>query len=214
MEIEAKYRATKPIEAADIEALDFSPYTLGPRVEHDLRDSLLDTPERELARRRYALRVRQDGAEIVLTLKAPAETEGGIHRREEWEEPLPGSTLYGPATWPESIRFRLRDLIGEKPLQEILRVRNHRRTWDVLREGRRVGELALDKGTIEADDAWLPLHEIEFELKGGGQQEDMDHVTRLLTANLPLEPEPQSKQQRGLALLEAQQPQRLESDLP
>lgn len=214
MEIEAKYRATKPIEPADIEALDFSPYILGPRVEHDLRDSLLDTPERELAARRYALRVRQDGVEVVLTLKAPAETEGGIHRRQEWEEPLPGSAPYDTATWPESIRLRVRELIGEKSLQEILRVRNHRRTWDVLRDGQRVGELALDKGTIEAHDSWLPLHEIEFELKDGGQQEEMDHVTRVLTANLPLEPEPQSKQQRGLALLEAQQPQRLESELP
>lgn len=214
MEIEAKYRATRPIEPADIEALDFSPYTLGARVEHDLRDSLLDTPERELAARRYALRVRQDREEVLLTLKAPAETEGGIHRRREWEEPLVGSTPFDTAIWPESIRLRLRELVGEKPLQEMLRVRNHRRTWDVLREGRRVGELALDRGTIEADDAWLPLHEIEFELKGAGQQEELDHVTRVLTANLPLEPEPQSKQQRGLALLEAQQPQRPESELP
>jgi inorganic triphosphatase YgiF len=214
MEIEAKYRAMRPIEPADIEALDFSPYTLGSRVEHELQDSLLDTPERELASRRYALRVRQDGKEVLLTLKAPAETEGGIHRRQEWEEPLPGSAPYDSTTWPESIRFRVRELIGEKPLQEILRVRNHRRTWDVLREGQRVGELALDRGTIEADDAWLPLHEIEFELKGAGDQEEMNHVTRVLTANLPLEPEPQSKQQRGLALLKAQQPQRLESELP
>ncbi len=85
MEIEAKYRAVKRIKAGQVEAVDLGPYTLGPRIKHNLRDTLLDTDDLAISLQQYALRVRRDGALSFVTLKGPAIVEGGTHKREEWE---------------------------------------------------------------------------------------------------------------------------------
>ena len=52
MEIEVKYKALQKITAEQIENLDFSPYTRGPRVIHPLYDTLLDTHDLTIKKQR------------------------------------------------------------------------------------------------------------------------------------------------------------------
>lgn len=51
METELKLRILGRVRPRDLEGLDWSPYQLGPRQRHRLRDTVLDTRiERSLAR--------------------------------------------------------------------------------------------------------------------------------------------------------------------
>lgn len=201
MEREAKYRITKPVKAKRIEALDLAPYALDARITHDLRDTVLDTAGRALARGRHTLRVRRDGGQTLLTLKAPGQVDGAIHSREEIEVPIAAELRDTPERWPEPIAGPLRALVGDEPLAPLFQVRNRRRSWNVLRDGRRVAEIALDRGRIEAGGRHVAFHELEIELKDDGGDEDLAAIVDRLLAALPLEPEPASKSARGMALL-------------
>lgn len=209
MEIEAKYRAVKRIKAGQVEAVDLGSYTLGPRIKHNLRDTLLDTDDLAISLQQYALRIRRDGAQSFVTLKGPALVEGGTHKREEWEVLLDDGADTDLTTWPADIQERVQKLIKQKPLQPLIEIRNRRRSWDIFREEQRVGELVLDRGTIRAGKKKEQMHEIEVELKDEGTEEDLAAIVALLSATLPLEAEPRSKSKRGLALLSGEPAARL-----
>ena len=200
MEIEAKYRALQRITAQQVEALDFTPYRRGPRVTHDLYDTLLDTSTLTIKRHRHRLRVRRDGDQYILALKGPVTQIGDLRLREEWEVLL-GDDPYSAHTWPEEIRSRVRAFIGDAPLQEIIHVHNHRRTWDLYCGEKQVAELALDEGMIEAGGRVEAMHEVEVELKDEGSEQDIIAIVRILIAHLPLAPESRGKAKRGFALL-------------
>lgn len=197
MEIEAKYQLTTPVTAEQIEALDWTPYQLGPRSSVDQHDTFFDTPSRAISQTMHAVRLREGGAQPVVTLKGPGTVEAGIHSREEIEEPTGDRA---PEGWPAPIRERLRQLIGAQPLQPLLEVQNWRRTWPLLRDGTPVGEVALDQGTIRAGERHEPMHEIEIELKGGARS-DLELISVLVQRQLPAQPEDRSKFHRGFALL-------------
>lgn len=197
MEIEAKFRLTQPVDAAQIEALDWSPYNLGTQRSLDQRDTFFDTPERALSQTLHAVRLRENGTTPVVTLKGPGTVADGVHSREELEQP---TTDRAPQGWPEAIRTKLRDLIGEQPLAPLLAVRNNRYTWALQRAGVVVGEVALDRGEIIAGGRSQPMHELEIELKGGAAS-DLHAVQKLVLRQLPAVPENRSKFARGIALL-------------
>lgn len=200
MEVEAKYRIEGRVRAAEIEALDFAPYRLGPRVVRRLHDTLLDTDALTLLRLRYALRVRHDGDDHVLTLKAPGTLIGDTHQRQEWEAVLSDDPFL-PKNWPADLRRRVQAVVGEADLRPVLTLRNHRRTWDLFLDGGRVAELALDHGIIRSDRGQAPIHEIEVEAKEEGTMSDLAAIAVILSAHLPLVAEPHSKSERGMALL-------------
>ncbi len=197
MEIEAKLTLNAPTDAAQIEALDWTPYQLGTGHEVQQHDTFFDTPELALSRTRHAVRLRQGGTTTVVTLKGPGKVEGGVHEREELELPTAGNT---PEQWPSAIQTRLQQLIGTQSMQPLLEVRNHRRTWPLLQGTRTIGEVALDEGSIVAAGREEPMHELEIELKGGNL-DDLTMLIGMLRQQLPAEPEDRSKFARGLALL-------------
>lgn len=197
MEIEAKYTLTEPVSAEQVEALDWGAYQLGERHTIDQHDTFFDTSELALSRTRHAVRLRTGGKQPVVTLKGPGSAAQGVHSREEWEEPTGD---HDPDGWPQTIRQRLHDLIGAQPLQPLLAVHNQRRAWELLKAGQVVGEVALDRGEITADDEHEPMHELEIELKGG-TREDLEQVGELVQRQLPAQPEDRSKFARGLALV-------------
>lgn len=197
MEIEAKYRLTAPVSAEQIEALDWTPYQLGPRATVDQHDTFFDTADRAISSTMHAVRLREGAPTPVVTLKGPGTVEDGVHSREEIELP---TEERAPAGWPGPIRERLEQLVGTQPLQPLLDVHNLRRSWPLRRDGAVIGEVALDKGTIRAGERHEPMHELEIELKGGARS-DLDRLAELVRRQLPAEPEDRSKFHRGFALL-------------
>ncbi len=201
MEIEAKFRIAKHIKASAIEHIDWTPYHLGPRVVHALRDTLLDNADRAITGSKHALRVREDGLHTYLTFKGPPQGEGGLHRREEREEQIDPAVVGKPQAWPSTILEQVVALVPDLALEPIVEVHNKRRSWQLWQGEHVVAELSLDRGKIRAGGRTESLHEIEIELKEPGTEDDLAHLVERLKHALPLADEPRTKLARGLSLL-------------
>ena len=120
-----------------------------------------DTPERELARARIAIRLRLEGRDWVLTLKMPGTD---AITRIEMNHPRPGPVLDLSVYAGTDVEAPLAAIKGELGL---------RYETDVLRLLRRVRtrhgmvELAYDTGILRAGTLELPISELEFELVSG-----------------------------------------------
>lgn len=197
MEIEAKYALSAPVTPEKIATLPWAPYHVAQPETLDQHDTFFDTPDRALSRTKHAVRVRQANERLLVTLKGPDSVQDGVHSRPEWELPTISAQ---PDQWPELIRSKLHDLIGEQQVAPLFTVHNLRHTWVLLHENAVVGEVALDKGMIEAGGQQQQLHELEIELKGGDQK-DLRALAAMIQQQLPAQPEDRSKFARGLAML-------------
>ncbi|WIG57600.1 MAG: Adenylate cyclase [Ktedonobacterales bacterium] len=201
MEIEAKFAVTSPIDPSIFNSLDLSAYTLHATGEERHFDVILDTPVRAITSSHHALRIRHTNGHILATWKGPNTSAQGVHEREEIEAELsvdPGDDV---RHLPTEIAIHVLPIAGEERLEPLVEVVVLRRTWAVRRAGATVAELALDQGTISAGVHETAVHELEVELKGNGTRKDLNAVTKRLQATLPLQPERQSKLERGLALV-------------
>src|SRR5215831_11563627 len=158
MEIEAKYRVVGKLSPQRITSVDLHPYVIKPAEVERHHDSLLDTVDRAITSSGYALRIRETGKRRILTLKGPPSGEGALHRREEIEADLDADST-GPmkkgrvsrGRWPEPIKSKVNEMIGEEHLLSLIHTDIHRTTWKVERAGRVVAELAYDVGEVSAN---------------------------------------------------------------
>lgn len=201
MEIEAKFATTAPVTAKQINALSIPGFTLTDSGVEPHSDVLLDTDSRLITTTMHALRIRTAGEKRVVTFKGPNQGSQGTHEREEIEAPLDGQVSFDPAQWPSEVGVPVLALTHGDALHPLLRLRVERHTWVVRKHGHVVGELALDNGEILAGGRREPLAELELELKESGTRADLETVSAALKEALPIQPEPRSKLQRGLALL-------------
>ncbi|KPF66684.1 hypothetical protein IP84_15775 [beta proteobacterium AAP99] len=182
---------------------------LGRRTPQQLRliNIYFDTPALDLAKRRAALRLRKDlapgqaASPWLQTLKLAPTEEQALSQRSEWEQPVAGEALSRNALadtdwW----RFDADGALFEQ-LAPVFRTDFDRTAWNVRRADRSVVELVLDRGRIApgAAEPWLPICEIEIELKVGGA-EAVFALAEQVAAVLPVLPSRASKAARGYAL--------------
>jgi triphosphatase len=139
----------------------------GVLTQTPLRAMYFDTPSRELASQKIALRLRLEGQQWVQTLKMPGDKLISRlkfkHERSGPELDLslykgtPAAKVFDELTQPLLIRFDTQVL----------------RTLRLLRVPGGVVEIAFDQGFIQAGGLQLPVLEFEVELKQG-------HLTALL----------------------------------
>jgi len=204
MEIEAKFRVDDAQTFPQLLALGaIGPFKLvaEPDVE-DQRNVYFDTADRRLRAGQYGLRVRDLGNRRIATLKGAAKARDGMYERDEWEIEI-GDDDH-PSSWPSSeARDRTLALLdGAAPLP-ILAIRTRRLHIIALRDDRRVAELSLDTGAIDAGGRTANFRELEIELLKTGTRADLDALVALLRARFTLTPEDRSKLARGLALLDS-----------
>ncbi|SDD65867.1 CYTH domain-containing protein [Cupriavidus sp. YR651] len=132
-----------------------------PRGETTLLNVYLDTPDRDLARARAALRLRKKGAQWLQTLKTAGSSAGGLASRHEWETEVVGQAL-DLARFPDEARKVLAPLAGK--LAPVFRTDFVRRIWIVEQDGVCI-EAALDTGTITAPGTDKSEHIQELELE-------------------------------------------------
>lgn len=195
------------------------PFSLRPRDTLAIRDIYLDTPAGDLCTRGLGLRVREIAPDRWLTLKGPSRTSRpGYAERLEIEAPWSLAALKRiageleplgiaiPAPPEESARAEPREVLqacGLKVIQD-------RRARRVLRDAAMPGpggakvlaELAMDSVTYRFGEHEVCLHEVEVELKAGGNQAVIDQAVEGLTATFgpDLRPWSPSKLSTGLAL--------------
>ncbi|CAG9183183.1 CYTH domain-containing protein [Cupriavidus pinatubonensis] len=169
--------------------------------EVTLLNVYLDTPERDLARARAALRLRRKGAQWLQTLKTAGQSQGGLASRHEWETEVDGEAIE-LQTLPDEARALLAPLADR--LAPVFRTDFVRRLWIVQHDGARI-EAGLDCGTITAPatQAQERIQELELEWLSGDENRAADVLHGLgarLQAVAPLTPSDLSKAARGYRL--------------
>lgn len=206
MEIEAKY-TVGPDELTLLAGLrSLGPYTLVAAPEPELQqNTYFDTVDGRLAAARHGLRLRRVGPRSLVTLKGPTTVSpAGVHQRVEFE--FPGDDPH-PQAWPPGEARELGlALTGGAPLRSHVAVETERHIRYVERAGVRVAELCLDRGVVRAGGREQPFSELEIELLAGGEAADLEALATALATLIPLRPEPRTKLQRALALLDTAAP--------
>jgi CHAD domain-containing protein len=168
------------------------------RVVHD---TYMDTTERKILAGGYACRFRQEAEGIRATLKGVGGATGAIHKREEME-----ALLSGPQPAEEWLDCPLREqvlqLTNGEPLISLFELHQTRFVRPVRWQGQAIAELSLDDVHVVAGNREQSYYELEVELTPLGNEEQLTRITDCLQEKWHLPPEPLSKFERALALLD------------
>ncbi|WP_137818971.1 inorganic triphosphatase [Pseudomonas sp. 2FG] len=170
----------------------------------ELFNQYFDTPERDLAKAKIALRIRRDGEAFIQTLKTRGQSVAGLSERHEYDWALSKAKLdlkkLNDECWPAALAE-----LDKKQLQAIF-------TTDFIRERAEIAwgrgkskvviEAALDLGKVIAAGQEEDLCELELELRQGEPQALLELAAEL-AAELPLMPCDISKAERGYRLFDA-----------
>ncbi|WP_028623658.1 CYTH domain-containing protein [Pseudomonas sp. Ant30-3] len=170
----------------------------------ELMNQYFDTPERDLARAKVALRLRRDGEEVIQTLKTRGQSVAGLSERNEYDWNLPKAKLdvkkLDGECWPEELAE-----LDKKTLKPIF-------TTDFVRERAEIAwgrgktkvviEAALDLGHVIVGKQKEEICELELELREG-EPAALLELAAELAATLALMPCDISKAERGYRLYDA-----------
>lgn len=187
------------VAADDVEALAAHPLLAAAPAPHPptrLNATYFDTPERGLRARNISLRVRDDGTRRVQTLK---QATASVVDRGEWEAEAEAATPSLDWIAGTPLKRAFRHGVGEA-LAPAFTVDVERTVFTLARASSEI-EAALDRGTIRAGGASVPVREFELELKRG-EPSQLFGLARDLLADVALMPSLTSKAERGYRLLD------------
>ncbi|GIZ13119.1 inorganic triphosphatase [Pseudomonas sp. NCCP-436] len=172
------------------------------RVE--LFNQYYDTPQRDLASSKVALRIRRDGEQFIQTLKSRGQSVAGLSERNEWDWYLDAPVLnlhkLDDSCWPASLagldKSTLQPLFSTDFIREKAEI-----AWG-QGKARVVIEAALDLGKVAAGEGEEEICELELELRQGEPAALLELACEL-AAELPLMPCDISKAERGYRLFDA-----------
>ncbi|MET0249192.1 MAG: CHAD domain-containing protein [Sphingobium sp.] len=156
-----------------------------------------DTPDKDLRKAGYCLRVRREDEAYVQTVKAEGAASAGLFVRPEWERPVADGNPVVDRHDPLATVLGVEALAALAPAftTHVTR-RSH-----VVRQGESVVHCALDTGMVRAGDREAALGEIELELEAGDPA-TLFAMARRLNEAAPLRLGLLSKSERGYRLLD------------
>ncbi len=167
----------------------------------ELFNQYFDTPERDLAAAKVALRLRKDGEEVIQTLKTRGQSVAGLSERNEYDWHLPKAKLDLKKLDGECWPAELADL-DKKTIKPVF-------TTDFVRERAEIAwgrgkakvviEAALDLGKVIVGKQSEEICELELELREG-EPAALLELAAELAQSLPLMPCDISKAERGYRL--------------
>lgn len=171
--------------------------------QSELYNQYYDTPGRDLARAKVALRLRRDGEQFIQTLKSRGHSVAGLSERNEWDWYLDKPELdlgkLDDSCWPAA----LADL-DKAQLAPIFSTDFTRQRAEIAwgrGKTRVVIEAALDLGKVVAGEQEEEICELELELRQG-EPAALLELAAELAADLPLMPCDISKAERGYRLFD------------
>ncbi|MDQ5824086.1 MAG: CYTH domain-containing protein [Chloroflexota bacterium] len=201
MEIEAKFLV--PDEATFARMLQvrvLGPYEVRDTRTKHVRDRYLDTADRSFHNRNLFVRLREVSGGLLLTIKGTGAgvSEGSIHTRDEYETQVQGLDV---STWPPGdVRRMVEQTAQGKPLHDLFMLEQTRTVSNLYEGQRAVAELSLDDVTIHTASGPVRGYELEIELLPEGLLDDLRVLSRLLTGEYGLLPQPESKFERAMRL--------------
>jgi len=205
MEIEAKMSVPDPGVYWTLQTADsVGDYTLVTVQVKNTHDIYLDTRWRRILAAGYSCLLRESSEGIVVTLKSITTAEGAVHRRGEWEISL--RTFQQPAEWPESdVRQLVLPLVGRDPLIPLFDMQQTRIIRMLSQAEKPVAEIRLDRVSMISNKREQAYLDLEVELFPGVPEANLRAIIKLLQEAWNLQPEPLSKFERGLELLDQAQ---------
>ncbi|HEY0069976.1 MAG TPA: CYTH domain-containing protein [Chloroflexia bacterium] len=201
METEAKFIVPDIATFAALRGLEtLGPYTLANTRVKQVHDRYLDTEDLGFYNRDLFVRLRAvSGGGLLLTIKGSGSgvQEGSIHTRDEYETHVTGLDV---ATWPEGhVRRIVEETAHDKPLHDLFTLDQTRTVSNLYDGDRAVAELSLDDVTIYTAKP-VRAYELEIELLPDGLLDDLRALSRILTQEYGLLPQPVSKFERAMML--------------
>jgi inorganic triphosphatase YgiF len=170
----------------------------------ELFNQYFDTPERDLAGAKVALRLRRDGDEFIQTLKTRGQSIAGLSERNEYDWKLAKAKLdlkkLDDECWPAQLAELDKKTI--KPLFTTDFVRERAEIAWGRGKSKVVIEAALDLGKVIVGKQSEEICELELELREG-EPSALLELAAELAATLPLMPCDISKAERGYRLFDA-----------
>jgi triphosphatase len=193
-EVELKFRIPQG-DLSRIEKLPELQGSLDHAVVALVSTVYFDTPDQDLWKKGFSLRIRKTGERYIETIK---QETSSIIARGEWEKETNSATL----DFSHAETTPLAPLIGKRRVKTELRpafeVHLERRIFPLAANGAEI-EAVIDTGHIEADGKSLPISELELELKSGDRTALFD-LARTLTAQSALGLGFLGKAERGFRL--------------
>ena len=163
-----------------------------------------DTPARDLAGAKVALRLRRDGEQFIQTLKSRGQSVAGLSERNAWDWYLDTPELdlgkLDDQCWPASLADL--DKTSLMPLFTTDFVREKAEIAWGRGKAKVVIEAALDLGKVIAGEGEEEICELELELRQGEPAALLELACEL-AEGLPLMPCDISKAERGYRLFDA-----------
>lgn len=171
--------------------------------QRNLLNCYFDTPQYSLAHAQVALRIRQDGEQLIQTLKTKGSSVAGLSERNEWDWDISQNELdvekLADDCWPVELqeldKQQLTGIFHTDFTRQLVEL-----SWQHQGEQVRV-ELALDSGTVRTQEHSEEICEVELELREG-QPDALLHLALELANEFALMPCDISKAERGYRLLQ------------
>ena len=159
-----------------------------------------DTADLNLRRAGLSLRVRREGDKCVQTLKASGTTAGAF-RRNEWQATVPAFRIFPERFDAEALARADIPTLSAAAAVFATNIEREIRVVPFATNGKTaLIEVALDRGTIEADGHSLAIAEIELELLEGPPAA-LYALARAMNDVTPLHVETLTKSDRGYGLI-------------
>ena len=205
-EIEIKFRCTNGALKTLVHLNNLSPdYMLEKPCSFEIHDIYLDTKDRFLLKKGASLRCRRKDDRLRVTFKSSPFLQGNRLVRDEWEQEVSRGefqALLHTGRVPGFCASAVQGLVGEKALSPVLALRNHRKVRSVVHNHRGlVAEMSLDDLLFIRNGKEDPCFGIEVELKGEGEEADLEILSKELRKRFPeLEPDTETKFEKGMRL--------------
>jgi inorganic triphosphatase YgiF len=167
--------------------------------EEMLQTIYYDTPDYRLSKSGLSYRLRHTSSGITATVKADGQSDGGLHRRLEFNASVQAALPDVAPFLDTLVGERLKEALAARELVPVCGTSFSRHILDLSLPDGSETELAVDCGEITAADKKLPLLEIELELKKGSLLA-LIKMGAELAQKFPLLIELESKLARALAL--------------
>jgi len=210
MEVEVRLEVSQDLASQVLNLSGLGPYKLGLPSYKIMLDSYCDTRDQNLRRNGYSCRLRETLIQgfqrsTQVTLKNLSEPRDGIHERLELEIALKVASL-SYESWPESeVKELVKFLSAGAPLVLLFGLRQQRYQREVVSDKCPVAMISLDQVDFRFASGKDQYMVMEIELLAEGTLSDLESLYGLIKARWQCKDMRQSKFQRALACLVAEQ---------